>query len=241
MFDKEMSLVSHLTELRKRLIFCIVPFLLAVFCAFPFSRGILNFLRLPAKGIIVGLAFFSPQEVAVVYIKTAIFGGFILSLPVILFQLWKFISPAVSENVRKYVLLFVLIAFISFLSGCGFAYYFLLPTSLKFLIGLAGNDFVQVISISKYISFALVLILGCGAAFELPIIIWILAKIGIVKEKFLREKRKYAVAVIFVLAAIITPTTDPVNMCLLALPMLALYEIGIWAIHFSIKEKVTRD
>jgi sec-independent protein translocase protein TatC len=226
--EKELTLVEHLDELRKRLIFCLIPFFIAVLFSAPFTKTFLAFLRLPAAGLIEKLAFFSPQEVAAVYMKIVLFSGLILSLPIILYQVWGFIGPALEEKQKKYVVSFIFWAFFAFLFGCAFGYLILIPFSLKFLIGLAGNELTPVISISKYIGFVLALAAGCGAAFELPVAVWILTRLGLVSSAFLREKRRYAVAVIFIAAAVITPTTDPFNMTLMALPMLVLYELSIW-------------
>ena len=125
MQDKELSLVEHLSELRKRIIFCLIPFLLATIVSASFAKPILAFLRLPAKGVIEKLAFFSPQEVAVVYIKIAVFSGVVLSLPIILYHIWKFISPALDEKQRKYIYTFVFWALFAFLTGGCFGYFVL--------------------------------------------------------------------------------------------------------------------
>lgn len=226
--EKELTLIGHLDELRKRLIFCLVPFFIAVLFSAPLAKTFLAFLRIPAVGVIDKLAFFSPQEVAIVYMKIAIFSGLILSLPIILYQIWGFISPALEERQKKYAASFVFWAFFAFICGCAFGYLILIPFSLKFLISLAGSELTAVISLSKYIGFVLALAAGGGAAFELPVVIWLLTRLGIVNSRFLRQKRRYAIAIIFIAAAVITPTTDPFNMALMALPMLVLYELSIW-------------
>lgn len=226
--EKELNLIEHLDELRTRIIYCLIPFAIAVVFSAPFTKTFLAFLRIPAGGVIKELAFFSPQEVAVVYVKIAVFSGLIFSLPVILYQIWGFISPALEEKQKKYIVSFVFWAFFAFISGCSFGYLLLVPFSLKFLISLAGTELTPVISLSRYIGFVLALIAGCGIAFETPVAIWLLTRLGIVNSGFLRRKRRYAIVIIFIVAAVITPTTDPFNMCLLALPMLVLYEIGIW-------------
>ncbi len=226
--DKELSLIEHLDELRARIIHCLIPFLIAVLFSAPFAKIFLVFLRIPAAGTIGKLAFFSPQEVAFVYMNIALFSGFIFSLPVILYQVWKFILPALGERQKKYIASFVFWAFFAFVSGCAFGYLILIPFSLKFLIRLAGNELTPVISLTKYIGFVLALAAGSGISFELPVAIWLLTRLGIVNSGFLRKKRRYAIAVIFIAAAVITPTTDPFNMTLMALPMIVLYEISIW-------------
>src|SRR3989338_6450295 len=218
--EKELSLIEHLDELRTRIIYCLIPFVIAVVFSSPFTKTFLAFLRIPAAGVIKELAFFS---------------RLILSLPVILYQIWGFISPALEEKQKKYIVSFVFWIFFAFISGCSFGYLLLVPFSLKFLISLAGIELTPVIYLSKYIGFVLALIAGCGIAFETPVVIWLLTRLGIVNSAFLRRKRKYAIVIIFIVAAVITPTTDPFNMCLLALPMLVLYEIGIWISRWNQK------
>lgn len=236
MADKELSLIGHLNELRSRIIYCLIPFLLAALFSTLFIKPILGFLRLPAKGVIEKLAFFSPQEIAVSYIKIAIFSGLVLSLPVILYQIWGFISPALEQRQKRYAASFIFFTTFTFLIGSAFGYFCLIPLSIKFLIGLAGDELLPVISISKYISFVLALTLGCGLVFEMPVLIWILTKLRLVTAGFLRKKRKYAVIIMLISAAIITPTTDPFNMFLLAVPMFILYEISIWISQWAQKQ-----
>lgn len=234
--NKDQTLIEHLTELRKRLIYSLIPFLLAAIASISFAKRALWLLRFPARGVIKELAFFSPQEVAIVYLKIAVFSGLFLSLPIILYQAWKFISPALEEEQKRHVVAFVFWTSLVFFIGSAFGYFGLVPVSLKFLIGLAKGELVPVISISKYISFVLALMLGCGLVFEMPVLIWLLTKLGVVNSGMLRRKRKYAVAAIFIAAALITPTTDPFNMCLLAAPMLILYEISIWISRWNRKQ-----
>lgn len=233
--DKELSLVEHLAELRKRIIYCLIPFVIAAICSASFAKAILNFLRFPASGLIGKLAFFSPQEVAVVYTKIAIYSGLVLTLPVILYHLWKFVSPALEEKHKESIFSFIFWASLAFFSGCLFGYFVMVPVSIKFLLNLGADELTPVISLEKYLSFVLAFILGSGAVFEIPVLIWLLTRLKLVNSVFLRRKRKFAIVTIFIIAAIITPTTDPYNMCLLALPMLILYEISIWVSHFNPK------
>lgn len=228
MQDNSLSLIEHLDELRRRMVQCLLPFFAAVLFSGFFVKKIISFLQFPAKGAIGKLSFFTPQEVALVYLKVAILTGLVISLPFILYHIWKFISPALEDRHKRHAIGFIFFTWLSFFIGAGFCFFCLLPVSLKFLIGLAGDELVPVISISKYISFVLVLTLGCGLVFEMPVLTWILTKLRILNAGILRKKRKYAAVIILIVAAIITPTTDPFNMFLLAVPMYMLYEISIW-------------
>ncbi len=231
-------MVEHLSELRRRIIICLVSLLIASICTFSFASGILRLLRLPSKGLIDRLVFFSPQEAFLVYIKVAIFSGLVISMPIILYQLWAFISPAIEERLKKYTINFILLALIAFICGLSFAYFFLLPAGLRFLLDFAKDNLEPLISVSKYLSFVFGLILGCGLVFEMPVLSFILSKLGIINPKFLRKKFKYAVILVFIVAAIITPTPDVFNMIILAIPMLFLYELSIWVSKLARKKGI---
>ena len=226
--DKPLTLVEHLSELRKRIIIALAVLAAATLVSFSFSAQALGVLKMPAYGLIGKLAVFSPQEAFLIYMRIAFLSGFIIALPVILYQAWIFISPALEEKFRKGSGNFIGFCFLAFILGCVFAYFVLIPPALRFLLSFAKGDLVPVISASQYISFMVTLIFGCGLVFEMPVLSFILARLKVLKPSFLRSKYKYAVVIIFIAAAVITPTTDIFNMTLLAIPMLLLYEISIW-------------
>lgn len=228
MAEKDLTFIGHLEELRRRIIICLVAFLVAVSVSFPLSEKLLKFLKLPAAGLIDKLAYFSPTEAFMSYFRIAMAAGLILCLPLILYHVWMFISPAMDKAFRRHAAAFILFSFLSFIAGCAFAYFLLLPAALKFLLSFGKGELEPVISIGKYISFALAIILCAGLVFEMPVISFILSRVGIINHKLLRRRFKYAILIIFILAAVITPTPDVFNMTLLAVPMLLLYEISIW-------------
>ncbi len=231
--DNELSLVEHLKELRKRIIVCLAALAAATILVLPYASGLLKILKLPAKGVIDKLAFFSPEEAFLIYMRIGILGGFTISMPVILYQLWGFCSPAMQERVRKHSAFFILSCFVSFVVGALFAYFILLPPALKFLLGFAREDLEPVISAGKYISFVTGIIFASGLVFQMPVLSFILARLGVINSRALRKKYKYAIVIIFVVAAVITPTPDAFNMLMLALPMLLLYEFSIWISFFA--------
>lgn len=235
--DKELTLVEHLTELRKKIIISLVALGFASIISLPFATHLLKILKFPAEGIIEKLAYFSPQEAFLIYLRIAFLSGVAISLPVILYQIWTFILPAIEERLKKFGAYFILFCLISFILGCLFAYFILIPPALKFLLNFAKADLEPVISASKYISFVVSLILGCGLVFQMPILSLILTRIGIINHRVLRKKYKYALVIILIVAAIITPTPDAFNMLILALPMLFLYELSIW-ISFFLRPKL---
>mgnify|MGYP001559464009 CR=1 FL=1 len=231
--DRELTIIEHLSELRRRIIICLVALGVATLSALPYASQLLKILKLPASGVINRLAFFSPEEAFLIYMRIGFLCGFILSLPVILYQLWGFCSPAMEERVRKHSAFFIVSCFISFVIGAIFAYFILLPPALKFLLGFAKEDLEAVISAGKYISFVTGIIFASGLVFQMPVLSFILAKLGVINPRTLRKKYKYAIVIIFIVAAVITPTPDAFNMLMLALPMLVLYELSIWISFFS--------
>lgn len=233
MDEKDLSFIGHLDELRRRIIICLIAFLAAVSVSFPLSEKLLRFLKLPAAGLIDKLAYFSPTEAFMSYFRIAMAAGLLLVLPLILYHLWMFISPAMDKVFRRQAVVFILFSFLSFIVGCAFAYFLLLPAALKFLLSFGKGELEPVISIGKYISFALAIILCAGLVFEMPVISLILSRLGLINHKLLRKRFKYAILVIFILAAVITPTPDVFNMTLLAIPMLLLYEVSIWISYFT--------
>ncbi len=235
--EKEFTLTEHLGELRARIIVCLVAFGLSSLAAFPFASTILWILKLPAAGLIGKLAFFSPQEAFTIHMQIAVFCGGIISMPVVIFEFWQFISPAMELRLRRNAGFFIIFCFLAFIMGGVFAYFVLIPPALKFLLSFATGELMPVISAQKYFSFLTTLILGCGLIFQMPILTLILTKLKIITAGFLRNKYKYAIVIIFILAAVITPTTDVMNMLLLAAPMILLYEVSIWVAFFAAPKK----
>lgn len=235
--DKPLTLVEHLSELRGRIIVSLVALGATTLLSLPFASYLLKILKHPATGVIDKLAFFSPEEAFVIYMRIGFLCAFILSMPVILYQLWGFCAPAMEERVRKHSAFFIISCSLSFIIGGLFAYFILLPPALKFLLGFAKEDLEPVISAGKYISFVTGIIFASGLVFQMPILSFLLTKLGIINARVLRRKYKYAIVVIAIVAAVITPTPDAFNMSLIALPMLFLYEVSIWISFFCAKKK----
>lgn len=229
MYPNKMSIIEHLEELRKRIIFSLGVFIGATVLSFIFVNKISAILRLPATGIIDNFVFTVPTEVFATYMKLAMLSGFIISLPFILFQLGSFLMPAVSKDKREAISSWLIMSFALSIFGIFFSYFIALPFALKFLINFAGDAAMPMISIGKYFSFAGAFLLIGAGIFQIPVIMALLSYIGILNAGFFRKNRKYAIVVISIIAAIITPTQDIFNMLVFALPMWALYEAGIFA------------
>ena len=222
-----MSLMEHLEELRKRLFWC-VGFLIAGFAiAYIFHVRLYNYVQKPVTDLGLKLNFTHPTDGLNLYLKTSFVGGAILASPFILYQLWLFISPGMYSHEKRYVWPFMAATILLFLSGAWFGYHWVLPGAIKVLVLQFGHAFNPILTIEDYTGFFLAVILGLGVAFELPILIFFLALFGIVDGKFLLRHFRYAVLAIFVVAAVICPTPDPIGMCLFATPMLALYFLGV--------------
>jgi sec-independent protein translocase protein TatC len=222
-----MSLMEHLEELRKRLIWS-VGFLIAGFIvAYIFHVRLYDYVQRPVTQLGLQLNFTHPTDGLNLYLKTSFVGGAILASPFILYQVWLFISPGMYANEKKYVWPFMSATIALFMAGAWFGYRWVLPGAIKVLVLNFGKAFHPILTIEDYTGFFLAVILGLGITFELPILIFFLALFGIVDGKFLLRHFRYAVLAIFLVAAVICPTPDPIGMCLFATPMLALYFIGV--------------
>jgi sec-independent protein translocase protein TatC len=215
--------------------FALLALLLATAVSIPFSPQILKFLKYPSGGAIERMVFFGPEEAFLIYMRIALSAGIIIAFPAMLYQLWAFISPAIDTRFKRHAPVFVSASSLAFLAGCAFSYFILLPAALKFLLNIGKDELEPVISATRYISFVTGLMLACGIVFEMPVLSFFLTRIGVVNAGMLRRKFLYAVIIIMIVAAVITPTGDAFNMLMLAIPMLALYEASIWVSFFSAK------
>ena len=222
-----MSLIEHLEELRKRLIHSAIYLAIGFVVAYAFSEGLYGFVQAPLDQLHIPLNFTHPTDGLMLYLKTSFVGGAILASPFVLFQIWLFISPGMYANEKKYVWPFMSTTIVLFLSGAWFGYRWVLPGAIKVLVLDFGKAFNPILTIEDYTGFFLAVILGLGITFELPILIFFLSLFGIVDAKFLIKHIRYAILAIFLIAAIICPTPDPIGMCLFATPMLVLYMIGV--------------
>ena len=226
--ERELTILEHLDELRRRIIIVLVSLLITTIFSLPFAGHVLKILKLPAAGVVEKLAVFSPQGAFIIYMRVSFLAGFVIALPVILYQFWAFLAPAIEKRFKQYMAYFIISSSIAFVSGILFSYFILLPKALAFLLSFGADELNPIIAADSYISFVIGLILSCGLMFQMPIVSFILTKIGLINARVLRKKSGIAVIAIFAVAAVITPTTDLFNMTLLAIPMLCLYEISIW-------------
>jgi sec-independent protein translocase protein TatC len=231
-----MSLMEHLDELRKRIVRSAIFLFLGFIVAYIFHERLFALVQAPLSNIGKTLVFTHPMDPLNVYLQVSLIGGAILASPFILFQVWLFIAPGLYQKERRFVVPFMAATVGLFLTGAAFGYFWVLPGALKILIVQFGHNFTSMVTIEEYSGFFLSIILGLGISFEMPILIFFLAMFGIVSPKFLWKNMRYAVLAIFLVAACICPSPDPWTMCIYAVPMLALYLLGIgvaWWVHPS--------
>ncbi len=230
---KELSLTEHLAELRTRLIRSIAAVAVGFCISYAFIEPIFAMLSRPLEKVLppgTSLIFTSYPEAFFTYLKLALVCGIFIASPFILYEIWAFVAPGLYEHEKKWALPFVVFSSIFFVGGALFGYIVVFPAAFNFLAGYAGQDLKLLPSVSEYFSLTIKLLLGFGAAFELPIFMVFMALIGLIDARMLRKNRKYALLIIFILAAVLTPTPDVVNQCLLAAPLLILYEISIFLV-----------
>ena len=223
--ERQASIIEHLEELRDRLIKSAIALTVTTLFSFVFAKQFLQLLVAP-MGATPPVSS-SPTTNIVVFTKVALISGVALAMPVLVYQLISFIAPGLTRQEKKYLYFVVPGATLSFVVGIAFAYFVMLPTAIPFLKGFLGDIIQPNWFVDKYISFITSLLFWVGLSFETPLLIFFLAKLGIVTPAALSRNRKYAVLVIAVLSAVITPTPDPFNMILVMAPLILLYEIGI--------------
>lgn len=224
-----MGLLDHLEELRQRLIRAVVALFVAFLVCWPLADRIYAFLARPIYAHLpedTKLAFLGVSDPFMIYVKVAFLAAIFLASPVVLWQLWSFVAPGLYRRERRLAAPFIVCGSLLFLGGGAFAYYVAFPFAVEFLLGM-GEQFEPTITVTSYLSFLMTVILGLGLMFELPTVIFFLARLGIVTPRFLLRHFRWAVLIIFVVSALITPTPDVVNLLLFALPTLALYLLGI--------------
>ncbi|MBC8280770.1 MAG: twin-arginine translocase subunit TatC [Chloroflexi bacterium] len=224
-------MLQHLGELRRRLFICVIALLVGSAVSFAFFEQIIEILVKPAEDLGLGtggeLIYTEVTELLTTAIKVSFVSGLVLASPVILFQIIMFIAPGLTGREKRYLFGFMPAALLAFAGGVAFAYYILTPPALHFLLTFGGDVAVPLIRISNIINLMIRLLFWMGLAFETPLVMFLLASLGIVSAQGLSRFRRYWVVVAFILAAIITPTVDPVNQGLVAGPLLVLYEVGI--------------
>lgn len=241
--ENKQPFLSHLEELRKRLIACAIAVGVGFVISYIFSERLFRILISPLMAVMgegERLIFTNLPEMFLTYLKTAFIAAILLVAPVIFYQLWMFIAPGLYQNEKKFAVPFVIFSTILFVGGALFGYFVVFPFGFKFFLGFANESIQALPSVKQYFSFAVKLLFAFGIVFELPVVVFFLAKMGLVTPDLLKRKRKYALLLTFVMAAILTPP-DVITQLMMAGPLILLYEIGIIIARVAGKKKVTED
>ncbi len=232
--EKEV-LIRLLEQLRKRLIIITVSVFLTTIACFTFIEEIRHLLMLPGVELEMRMIYLTPSEALLADLRLSFIAAALVTLPIILYQVVALIM-AVTQRKRRTAFLLTLAMYILFILGLGFAYFVALPFALNFFLSFSAEDLVAEFSIARYISFVTTFLFSFGLVFQLPLVFWFLGSIGILNKEFLRRNRKYALLIILIFAAILTPP-DVFSQILMAIPLMILYEIGTVLVHFAQKKR----
>ncbi|MDI9571385.1 MAG: twin-arginine translocase subunit TatC [Pseudomonadota bacterium] len=223
-------MISHLAELRTRLYRILIAVGMGFFACYYFREGLFRIITKPLTEVLPKdghMIFTGMPEAFFIYMKIAFFASLLLTSPYTLFQVWKFVSPGLYSSERRFAIPFVLVSTMLFLGGVAFGYFLVLPTAFEFFIAFSTDFLKPMISFREYLSFTMKFLLAFGISFELPVFIFFLTKVGVVNAPLLSRYRRYAILMIFIVAAILTPSPDAFSQILMAVPLMFLYEISI--------------
>lgn len=246
MHDEKMPFTQHLEELRKRLIVSAIAVGVGFLLSYAFADKIFQILCRPwlealPKEQTVKLIATAPHEAFFTYMKVSFISGLLLAVPVILYELWRFIAPGLYENERRYLLPVVFCSSFFFVGGALFGYFCVFPYGFKFFASYATDFITPMITTREFLTFTTRMLFGFGMVFELPIFAFILAKLGLITAPLMRRMRKAAIVVIFIVAAAITPGPDVFSQLMMAGPLLILYEGSVWIVHIFGRKPKTAE
>jgi sec-independent protein translocase protein TatC len=238
--EEKLSLTAHLKELRKRLIFILIAVSVGFCACYAIKDRLFTVITRPLAMVLPqksSLVFTSLPEAFFIYMKISFFASLVLTSPYTLYQIWQFISPGLYPREKRYVLPFVLSSSLLFIGGILFGYFIALPPAFKFFVSFSSDFLKPMLSLKEYLSLTLKFLLGFGLSFELPVLIFFTTKIGLTNAGMLSKYRRYAILIIFIVAAILTPSPDALTQTLMAVPLIFLYEISIIVARFAQKKR----
>lgn len=230
--DEEMTAIDHLEEFRRRIIISIVTVMITSCICYSWAEEMVAFLTRDAGK----LYYMNPAEAFFTYLKVSVCGGFLVSIPVLVHQFWAFVVPALTNKEKKTFDIIVPASVALFFLGLAFSYFLVLPTAVAFFMGFSTDSLMPMFSVGQYLSFVISFVLPFGFVFELPMIVLVLAKMGFLTSEFLRNKRRIVIVGSFVVGAVISPTPDIFSQCMIAIPMILLYEASIWLVQVFLKK-----
>lgn len=230
--EGDMSLLDHLEELRWRLIKAIAAIIVCSGGAYFYAQEMVQIITKPAGK----LYYMNPAEAFFTYLKVSVFAGLLIALPIVMYQIWAFVVPALTRTERKVSRILVPASVVLFFIGLTFSYFLVLPAGIKFFIGFATDDLQPMFSIGQYLSFVISFLLPFGVVFELPLVIFVLAKMGIISSEYLAKKRKIMLVMSFVVGAVVSPTPDVFSQTMIAIPILILYELSILLVRYILRQ-----
>ena len=230
MTDEKQPFLTHLEELRGRLIVCAIAIGIGFIISYIFAKQLFSYLILPLTKVLPDdsqLIFTNLPEMFIAYIKVALVASIILAIPIIFYQLWMFLAPALYQKEKRYIIPFVFFSSILFVTGSLFGYFIVFPYGFKFFVSFATEEIQALPSVKQYFSFAIRLLLAFGLVFEMPIVVLFMTKIGLITPESMKKFRKFAILCSFILSAILTPP-DVATQLMMALPIIILYELSIF-------------
>lgn len=233
-----MNFLDHIDEMRRRIIYAVIAIALACGGVGLYIETIMNYVLLfPANEVGLSLQNLRPFGIPFLYFKVILVCGIIIAFPFILYQFWKFISPGLYENEKSWARSITLFTSLCFLGGVAFAYFVMIPSMLNFAATFGNENIRNDIDVNEYFSFITMILLAAGILFEMPMVSYVLSKVGIVTPKLLRKYWRHAIVVILILAAVLTPTPDPISQMIFAFPLLGLYELSIFISKLTYKKE----
>jgi sec-independent protein translocase protein TatC len=239
--EEKQTFITHMEELRRAIIISVTAIVIGACVAFYYNEAILAVIVSPLSSLQETLIVTSVTEAFFVKIKLALYAGFVLAFPIVVWALWRFIKPGLYPHERKYVYILLPVTVLLFAGGVLFAYFGILPLVLNFFIYIAGENLETLFKIDQYVSFVTAFTIPFGLVFELPVLVFFLTKIGVIKPDWMAKNRKYALLAIVVIAAALTPGPDPISQLMMAVPVYFLYEVSIWVSRWAAKGRTRQS
>ncbi|MGD9732410.1 MAG: twin-arginine translocase subunit TatC [Desulfamplus sp.] len=238
--EDKLPFTEHLSELRDRLIRCFIAVGVGFVISYFFKEKLFDILNAPlvkVMGVETKMIFTGLPEAFFTYMKLAFISGIVLATPVLFYEFWMFISPGLYRTEKKFLIPAILLSMIFFIIGSSFGYFIVFPYGFKFLLGFASANIMAMPSMKEYLAFSSKMLLAFGFVFELPLVLTLMARMGLVTVEFLKKNRKYAILIIFIVAALVTPGPDIISQLMMALPLMVLYEMSILGARVFGKKK----